>query len=84
METTNYAWPVTSVDKGDYEAFSSWFDEHQDMLSNNQIVIWGAGIRGTEFAMFFRRKKYSNIVFADSNSQKWGGCIDEFPIISPE
>lgn len=84
MEIKNFAWPVTSVDKGDYIAFCNWFDEHRNMLSENQIIIWGAGIRGTEFALFLKQKNFTNILFTDSNRQKWGGYIDEFPIISPD
>lgn len=80
----NFAWPVTSVDKGDYKAFCIWFDANEKMLRERQLIIWGAGIRGTEFAIFLKNKEYYNIVFIDSNSQKWGGYIDEFPIFPPE
>ena len=41
----NYAWPVTSIDQADYEAFSQWFAENADSLKNRQLIIWGAGIQ---------------------------------------
>lgn len=82
--SVNFAWPVTSVDKGDYRAFCLWFNENEKMLREGQLIIWGAGIRGTGFAIFLKNRGYYNIVFVDSNSQKWDGYIDEFPIFPPE
>ena len=84
VEKNNYAWPVTSINREDYEEFCKWFEHSKDILQENQVAIWGAGIRGTEFSIFFKRLGYNNLVFVDSNAQKWGGYIDEFEIISPE
>lgn len=83
-ERTNFAWPSTSINRDDYEVFCEWFDQYEELLHQVQLVIWGAGIRGTIFSLFLKRKGYSNIVFVDSNSEKWGGCINEFVILSPE
>ncbi len=84
MDKRNFAWPVTSVDKGDYVEFCHWFNQYESILRQHQIAIWGAGIRGTEFAIFLKKKDFYDIVFVDSNSEKWGGTIDEFLIISPD
>lgn len=83
-QRTNFAWPSTSINREDYEVFCDWFDKNEAMLRCCQLVIWGAGIRGTIFSLFLKRKNYNNIVFVDGNSEKWGGCVNEFPILSPE
>lgn len=80
-EKTNYAWPVTSSSKEEYSAFCDWMISNQKMLEHNEIAIWGAGIRGTEFSIFFKRNNFTKIFFTDSNKQKWGGYINEFPIV---
>lgn len=81
-DAINFAWPVTSVNREDYLAFESWFSQNRKMLEENAVIIWGAGIRGTEFSLFFKKLLYTNVCFTDSNAEKWGGRIDEFPIIS--
>ena len=83
-ETVNFAWPVTSSNREDYDAFCRWMEEHQGVLDKNRIAIWGAGIRGTEFSLFFQKRNFQNLFFVDSNAQKWGGKINEFLIVSPE
>ena len=80
----NFAWPVTSSIKEEYVAFCEWMTAHKTMLESNEIAIWGAGIRGTEFSLFFKRTNYTKIFFVDSNKEKWGGYINEFPIVSPD
>lgn len=81
-DAINFAWPVTSVNREDYLAFEAWFSQNRKMLEENDVIIWGAGIRGTEFSLFFKKLLYTNVCFTDSNAEKWGGRIDEFPIIS--
>lgn len=83
-DVINFAWPVTSVNREDYLAFKKWFDRNRALLEENMVIIWGAGIRGTEFSLFFKKLLNNNICFTDSNVDKWGGRIDEFPIISIE
>lgn len=84
MEKQNFAWPVTSIDQADYEAFSCWFTQTEDRLRSQQLILWGAGIRGTTFAILLKERGFRNIKFVDSNPEKHGGFIDEFPILSPE
>lgn len=84
MERKNFSWPVTEMDREDYEAFHSWFDQNKDLLRDKQLVIWGAGIRGTAFSILLKEKGFYNFLFTDSNPEKWDGYIDEFLIISPE
>ena len=62
----NFAWPVTSSSKEEYVAFCEWMTAHKTMLESNEIAIWGAGIRGTEFSLFFKRTNYTKIFFVDS------------------
>lgn len=84
MEKQNFAWPVTSIDQADYEAFSRWFLQTEDRLRDRQLILWGAGIRGTTFSILLKERGFYNIKFVDSNPEKHGGYIDEFPILSPE
>ncbi|MBE5930971.1 MAG: hypothetical protein E7268_07985 [Lachnospiraceae bacterium] len=83
-EKMNFAWPVTSVNREDYEEFDIWYENNKEILQDCRVAIWGAGIRGTEFSYYFKRKGFTNLFFVDSNEQKWGGYIDEFLIVSPK
>lgn len=83
MEKQNFAWPVTSMEQADYEAFFRWYGQVKDRLKSHRLAIWGAGIRGTTFSLLLKEQGFYNIIFVDSNPQKQGGYIDEFPIISP-
>lgn len=83
-ECINFAWPVTSVNREDYLAFNRWFEGNRDNILQGKVAIWGAGIRGTEFSILFKRNDFYNLFFVDNNEQKWGGVVDEFPIISTD
>lgn len=83
-EIKNYAWPVTAISKEDYKVITDWAKEQQDTLQNKQIVIFGAGIRGAEIAVILKSVNVTNIVFTDNNPEKWGGVIDDYPIVSLE
>ncbi|RKJ51497.1 hypothetical protein D7Y09_14375 [bacterium 1XD42-1] len=84
MEMRNFSWLVTSIEQADYIAFCQWYQQNQERLKTHQLVIWGAGIRGTTFSLLLKEREFYNIIFVDTNPQKQGGYIDEFPIISPE
>ena len=83
-EAKNFAWPVTTLCKYDYKALKEFVKENEPLFKSKQIVIFGAGIRGTSFSIFLQKIGYHNIVFTDNNEQKIGGYINEFPIISYE
>lgn len=82
-QSINFAWPVTSVNREDLICFEKWYEREGMRLKNKSVIIWGAGIRGTEFSLFFEKKGYTNVVFTDSNESKWGGNVNGFPIIPP-
>lgn len=84
VERRNFAWPVTSMDQENYDGFFAWFSQNQTLLSDHRLYIWGAGIRGTSFGILLREQGVHGFTFVDSNPEKWGGFIDEAPIISPE
>ena len=79
----NFAWPVTSINNYDYLAFCEWYDNNKIDKFDKLIIIYGAGVRGSEFYLFCKEKKILNIAYTDSNSEKWGGFIEDkkiFPI----
>lgn len=80
----NFAWPITAISKESYLTVTDCVKQHNDLFSNRDILIFGAGIRGAEIAVILEGEGYSNILFTDNNSEKWGGVIDKFPIISVE
>lgn len=84
MESRNYAWPVTAVSKESYEVISEWSRSYAELIQNKRIIIFGAGIRGTEIAEILRCNGITNISFTDNNQEKWGGVIDDYPIESVE
>lgn len=81
-EIRNYAWPITSISKENYDAIVTCVRSHDDLFSVKDIVIFGAGIRGTEISVILESIGYTNIIFTDNNREKWGGVIDKYPIIS--
>ena len=38
MGRQNFAWPVTSIDQADYEAFLQWFEQTADILQNQLLL----------------------------------------------
>lgn len=80
----NYAWPVTTIDRNDLFKIDELINKYSEVLKQKQIVIFGAGIRGTIFSVILSKRGYTNIVFTDNNKEKVGNVINEFPIISYE
>ena len=80
----NFAWPVTTMCKYDYNALHDFVKKNDGVLREKQIVIFGCGIRGTSFSIQLKKMGYSDFVFTDNNQSKVGGFINEFPIISYE
>lgn len=78
----NFAWPVTTVCKYDLKAFEEFIEEKASFLNGKKIIVFGAGIRGTQYSNFLKRFGYKDIVFTDNNITKVGGYINEFPIVS--
>lgn len=80
----NYAWPVTTIDRNDLYEIDELVKLHSEAMKKKQIVIFGAGIRGTIFSVMLSKKGYKNIVFTDNNMEKVGNRINEFDIVSYE
>ena len=80
----NYAWPITAISKEDYNVILECIQKNQELFNNKTILIFGAGIRGAEIAVILEGEGYTNIEFTDNNQEKWGGVIDNYPIISVE
>lgn len=84
MEVKNYAWPVTAISKENYGTIVNWAKSNIELIESKEIIIFGAGIRGAEISVILKSIGIENILFTDNNSEKWGGVIDDFPIISLE
>ena len=82
-EVVNYAWPVTSINYFDYIAFEEWYTKYNIGSLDKKIIIYGAGIRGTEIYYCLKEMGFENFIFTDSNSEKWSGCIEDKKIIEP-
>lgn len=80
MEPKNYAWPVTVAGRYDYDALEKCVNQYKDILDKKQLVIFGAGIRGTVFSIWLKKKGYTQIIFTDNNPEKVGNYINEFYI----
>ncbi len=81
-DVVNFAWPVTILCKYDYKALKQVVEKKSILFEQKKIVIFGAGIRGTSFSILLQEFGYDNIIFTDNNSQKIGGFINQFPIVS--
>lgn len=81
MNNMNFAWPVTAISKADYDVIVNWADSIRALLEKKELLIFGAGIRGAEIAVILGTVGIKNIIFTDNNTEKWGGYIDNHPII---
>lgn len=84
LEKRNFAWPITAINKYDYLLMERFIDMYRGFLKSKKIIIFGAGIRGTEISIILKDIYHEDILFVDNNKEKWGGYIDDYPIISPE
>lgn len=79
----DFSWPVNGTSRENYEAFSSWFAQHEETVKTRGLVIWGAGSRGTEFASLMLERGFRDFLFVDSNAKIWGGQACGADIIPP-
>lgn len=82
MGNKNFAWPITAISRANYETIINWADKNRGLLEGKQLLIFGAGIRGAEIAVILGTVGIVDILFTDNNPDKWGGYIDNHPIIS--
>lgn len=80
----NFAWPVTTILYEDYQFLDELMRRNASAFSGKSLIIFGAGIRGSIFAMILEKLGYREFTFVDNNKQKWGGCINSHRIESPE
>ena len=80
----DFSWPVNGTSQENYEAFSTWFTQHEEILKEHHLVIWGAGSRGSEFANLMKKMGFYNFLFVDSNPKMWGGYVCSTEVISPD
>lgn len=66
----------------DYEALKSCIENNRAKFENKQIIVFGAGIRGSVFAVILKKLGFHDLLFTDNNEKKWNGFINEFPIKS--
>lgn len=83
-EPVNFAWPVTATSKDVYDYFLETIQQLTERLTGKKIAIFGAGIRGTLLSILLRQQGYEDIVFSDNNQEKWGGFINQYPIVRPD
>lgn len=69
----NYAWPVTTMAKYDYDALKMCVGGNEKIFREKPIAIFGAGIRGTMFSKILEMWGYTDMVFCDNNEDKLGG-----------
>lgn len=81
MKQINWAWPVTTLAKYDLDALRECVEQHREAFCSHQIIIMGAGIRGTSFSILLGKMGFKDLVFTDNNEEKIGGWINEYPII---
>lgn len=80
----NFAWPVTVMPYEDYIALKECVDQHRELLINREIIIFGAGIRGSLFCKLMEIFGFEKLLFCDNNPDKWGGYMNQYEIYSPE
>jgi len=72
------------MDKYDYYTLKECVEGNKLLFDTKRIIIMGAGIRGTSISIMLDKLGYTNIAFTDNNTQKVGGCINQYPIIAYE
>lgn len=79
----NFAWPVTAINKVTYELTLDFHENVLRKMKEQELVLFGAGIRGTEIATILRSFGVERFIFVDNNPEKWGGNIDGIAIYPP-
>ncbi|WP_312352965.1 hypothetical protein [Aminipila sp.] len=77
----NFAWPVTAFQYEDYEGLKNCIESNERLFKEKEIIIFGAGIRGSVFSCLLERAGFLQFCFTDNNPEKWGGYINTHPII---
>lgn len=83
-KSTDYGYPEYMFDRNEYDILKNFWENRKVDYEKKQMVVFGAGIRGSIFGKWLKSFGAENIIFSDNNSQKWGGTIDGIPIESPE
>jgi len=79
----DFSWPITTLLYDDYEALRTCLDHFSSTIRDKQLIVFGAGIRGSLFAVLLKEFGYTDLLFVDNNEQKWGGVIHGHPIVAP-
>jgi len=79
----DFTWPVTVMLYDDYVALKKCVELNREIFAQKQLVVFGAGIRGSLFAVILRMLGVRGFLFSDNNSEKWGGYIFEHKIVPP-
>lgn len=72
------------VQKSYYYFVKTFIEDHNEILSNRRIIIYGAGTQGCCLFKILKKFGYNNIFFADNDPKKWNKKIDDHVIVSPK
>ena len=79
----DFGWPVTVMLYDDHVALTACVKNFWDVLKSKQIVVFGAGIRGSVFSTLLKTLGLADFLFSDNNPEKWGGYIFGHEIVPP-
>lgn len=79
---TNYSKVITNISQMIYDNFRQLITDNLSLIKRNQVVIFGAGVRGTLLSILLQEFGIDNIIFCDNNKQLLGGRINNHPIVA--
>lgn len=73
----NFTWPITTYLYEDYIKLKECLEKNKDKLKDKELIIFGAGIRGSLFGKLLPDFGYHSFIYVDNNKDKWGGYIEK-------
>ncbi len=71
----NFGWPVTVFLYEDYLRLLQCIQNNKPVFDEKELVVFGAGIRGSVFCRLLHDMGYKDFTFVDNNTEKWGGYV---------
>lgn len=79
----DFEYPEYMFDKKDAALLHEFVESHRQVLKDKNLVIFGAGVRGSIFGVLLAKEGIAEFEYCDNNETKWGEVINGHAIISP-
>lgn len=75
---------LEGISKQNYQRYNKMIDDYFDRKTQNQIVVFGAGVMGQQFMSLLYKRGVNNVVFCDNNEALWNTELMGTMIVSSD